>query len=124
MTSLRAASIDHINLQVKDLAKTVAFYRDLFGFELKQDQSKMNSKIIGNDSIKLALYEDPDLVIGDGFNHFGMHIENFDDIVARCTEMNVSMPYGITDWGKSRSVYIVDPNGYEIELSEVQGGGL
>jgi len=28
------------------------------------------------------------------------------------------------DWEKSKSVYIVDPSGYEIELSEISGGGL
>jgi hypothetical protein len=30
----------------------------------------------------------------------------------------------VVAWQKSRSIYIKDPNGYEIELSEVWGGGL
>jgi hypothetical protein len=34
------------------------------------------------------------------------------------------MTYGVVQWEKSRSVYILDPNGYEIELSEIDGGGL
>jgi len=36
----------------------------------------------------------------------------------------MEMPHAIVDWGESRSVYIIDPNGDEIELSERQGGGL
>jgi lactoylglutathione lyase len=31
---------------------------------------------------------------------------------------------GSVQWPKSRSVYISDPNGYEIELAEIWGGGL
>ena len=30
----------------------------------------------------------------------------------------------IVDWEKSKSVYIVDPSGYDIELGEISGGGL
>ena len=122
--TLRASAIDHINLTVKDLEESVAFFRDLFGFEVKEDQPGYNSKIIGNSAIKLCLYEDRALEIGAGINHYGFCIENFDEIVAQCEALGVSMPYGVVDWGQSRSVYIIDPSGYEIELSEVKGAGL
>ena len=123
-TTLRAASIDHINLTVKDLEESVAFFRDLFGFEVIKDQPEQDSKIIGKGNIKRCLYEDRELEIGAGINHYGFYIENFDEIVAQCEALGVTMPYGTVDWGRSRSVYITDPSGYEIELSEVPGGGL
>lgn len=122
--SLKALSLDHVNMTVKDLAESVAFYGELFGFTEKKDQSEDRSKIIGNDSIKLCMYEDPALEIGAGLNHFGFHVENFEDIVEKCESMGIPMPYGVVNWEKSRSVYIVDPNGYEVELSEFNGGGL
>ena len=59
-----------------------------------------------------------------GIVHFGFAINNFEDVVAKCEEMGVAMPFGVVEWEKSRSVYINDPNGYEVELSERQGGGL
>jgi hypothetical protein len=31
---------------------------------------------------------------------------------------------GPIEWEKSASIYISDPNGYEIELSKVFGGGI
>ncbi len=62
--------------------------------------------------------------LGDGLNHFGFYIENFEEIVEKCKSMDIVMPYGVVKWEKSRSVYIVDPNGYEVELSELNGGGL
>lgn len=124
MSYLRALSIDHANMNVRNLQESVDFYSTLFGFELKKDQPEHQSKIIGNDRIKLCLYENPDLVFPKGINHVGFHIENFDEVVEKCKSMEISMPYGVIEWESSRSVYIIDPNGYEVELSEVQGGGL
>ena len=124
MLYLKALSIDHANMNVKNLEESVDFYSTLFGFELKKDQPDQQSKIIGNESIKLCLYELPDLIFTKGINHIGFHIENFDEIVEKCKTLNISIPYGVIEWESSRSVYIIDPNGYEVELSEVQGGGL
>lgn len=64
------------------------------------------------------------MIFTKGINHIGFHIENFDEIVEKCKTLKISMPYGVIEWESSRSVYIIDPNGYEVELSEVQGGGL
>ena len=125
--ALKATRIDHVNMTVKDLDATLAFYQKLFGFTIRKDQHpSYESYIIGNDDIKLCLYEDKDLVVGEGLNHFGFHVDNFDEIVATCKQMGVEMPYGVVEWEekKSRSVYIVDPSGYEIELSEIQGGAI
>lgn len=41
-------------------------------------------------------------------------------------ERNIELAYGggVVLQGKSRSMYILDPNGYEIELVEKLGGDL
>ena len=129
MTALNATSIDHINMKVKDLAESVKFYGNLFGFEIKQDdnpnKTDVPSKIIGNDSIKLCLYEVPDMSPEGGIAHFGFHVDNFSTVISKCKDLGVKVLYGgEVDWEKSKSVYIVDPSGYEIELSEISGGGL
>lgn len=124
---LKVTGIDHINMDVKNLDESVKFYKDLFGFEVIKEQPEQHSKIIGNEKVKLCLYEDPDLkeFEPDGFNHFGFHIENFKEVMHKCTELGVEIFYGgPVKWEKSSSVYIKDPNGYEIELAEVFGGGL
>ncbi|MBW4581795.1 MAG: VOC family protein [Tildeniella nuda ZEHNDER 1965/U140] len=90
----------------------------------QKEQSADRSLIIGNDAIKLCLYEDPEKAKPGGIAHFGLYVQNFSEIVEKCESLGVPMPYGIVNWEKSRSIYIVDPNGYEIELSEVKGGGL
>ena len=125
--NLKTSGIDHLNLEVKNLAESVDFYKNLFGFKVLKDQPEDDSKIIGNDKVKLCLYESSEFKGYEkkGFYHFGLHIENFDDIIKKCGEMNVKIFYGgPVQWEKSKSIYIADPNGYEIELTEIFGGGL
>lgn len=123
--SLRAKSIDHINMKVKDLGKSIEFYEKVFGFEIKREQPEHKSKIIGNDSIKLCLYEDSQMSVDGGIVHFGFNVENFHEIMQICKNLGVKILYdGPIEFERSRSVYIRDPNGYDIELSELQGGGL
>lgn len=129
MGNLKATSIDHVNMKVKNLEKSVEFYQNLFGFEVKQEENPnktdVPSKIIGNDTIKLCLYEVPEMSPEGGIAHFGFNISNFDEIITKCKDLGVEILYGGTiDWEKSKSVYIVDPSGYEIELGQVSGGGL
>ena len=116
-------------MKVKNLEESVKFYHDLFGFEVKQEENPNKidapSKIIGNESIKLCMYEIPDMSPEGGIAHFGFSIENYDNILEKCKEMDVKILYGgPIMWEKSQSIYIVDPSGYELELSKVLGGGL
>ena len=129
MNNLQATSIDHVNMKVKSLEKSVEFYKNLFGFEIKQEENPnktdVPSKIIGNDAIKLCLYEVPEMSPEGGIAHFGFNIANFDEIILKCKELDVQILYdGEIDWEKSKSVYIVDPSGYEVELGQISGGGL
>ena len=123
--TLKVSSIDHINMSVKNLAQSVEFYKNLFGFEIKKEQPEEKSKIIGNDNVKLCLYEDSEMKPEGAIAHFGFHVENFDEIIKTCESLGVKIYYdGPVQFEKSRSIYISDPNGYDIELSEVFGGGL
>jgi len=124
---LKVTGLDHLNLSVKNLDESVEFYNKLFGFRVLKEQPEQNSKIIGSEKVKLCLYEVKDVQISNdsGFNHFGFHVENFSDVIQKCKEMNVEIFYGgAIEWEKSASIYIADPNGYEIELSKIFGGGI
>ena len=124
---LVTTGIDHINLEVSNLVETIEFYKKLFGFEIRKNQPDQNSAIIGNDFVKLCLYEVEGFTKYEkkGYHHFGFYIENFDDILAKCEEMNFQIYYGgVLKWENSESIYIQDPNGYEIELSKNYGGGI
>lgn len=129
MVTLHAKSIDHVNMKVKDLNESVRFYQELFGFKVKQEENPNKigapSKIIGNDKIKLCMYEVPNMSPEGGIAHFGFNIDNYSEILDKCKQMNVKILYGgPIDWEKSQSIYIVDPSGYELELGKIEGGGL
>tara|TARA_R110000772_G_scaffold30532_14_gene75731 strand:- start:801 stop:1181 length:381 start_codon:yes stop_codon:yes gene_type:complete len=124
---LKTTGIDHVNLQVLNLEESCRFWNKLLGFKELEDIPDQNGKIIGTKEAKLALYENVEMEIKEkgGFSHVSFHIENFEDIEEVCVELGLKIKYsGTVQWPKSRSIYINDPNGYEIELSEVWGGGI
>ena len=125
MTHLHANSIDHLNMNVKNLDESVEFYSKLFGFTTLKEQPEEDSRIIGNEHIKLCLYETDGVDGSTGISHFGIHVSNFSEIENKCKEIKIRTKYDAPlEWEKSRSIYIYDPSGYVIELTEVQGGGL
>lgn len=133
MKMLKLKGIDHLNISVKNLDETIKFYRDIFGFEIKEKgvspTSGRDYAIIGNsDRGFLAAYElkDFDSEKRGNINHLGFNIENFDKALDFLEKSNVTIGYGegVIDYPQSKSIYVLDPNGIEIELSENFGGGL
>jgi len=126
---LNITMIDHLNFTVRSFDQTQSFYQKIFGFELLQEGRNMSGdsfKIIGlKGRFALCLSENEEQISEGGFNHFGINIANFDDILPILEKNNVHYQYGgAVDYEKSRSIYITDPDGYEIELSETPVGGL
>ena len=124
--------MDHLNMGVRNIKETEAFYHDLFGFEEKERGVGLDGApfaIIGSpDRVYLCIYEYGDLPIKeDGLyiHHFGFHLDDFDLALKEIRERKIELFYGGgVQQGKSRSMYIHDPNGYEIELVEKLGGDL
>ena len=95
----------------------------------KGDWKGIPWKIIGlKNKAYLCIYEIGDQPLnteGIRLNHFGFHVSDFDTLLAKLQSNNIKINYeGIVQNEKSRSIYIEDPNGFEIELSEAFGGGL
>jgi lactoylglutathione lyase len=124
--------MDHLNMGVRSIAETAAFYRDLFGFEEKERGVGIDGApfaIIGSaDRVYLCIYEYGDLPLNRDnlcIHHFGWYLDDFDLALEELRERKIELNYGaVIPWRKSRSMYISDPNGYEIELVEKLGGGL
>ena len=124
--------LDHLNLNVINLDKSQKFYEDVFGLELKEEgvSSLGNAyRILGKpDSLYLCLYENLEKPQeGPSYlNHLGVNVSNFDEVKDKLIESGIKINYGgsYVEYDLSRSLYIEDPNGIEIEISEVFGGGL
>lgn len=129
--------IDHINFTVKNLDKSSKFYKDVFGFTVFEENTRNGSRyqIIGkSQKAMICLYEATDenfkrVEFGRSrFNHVGFNVEFKDDIIKDLKNKNVEIVYfdgeAIIDYPNSKSVYIRDPDGNEIELSNNLTGGL
>lgn len=122
--------IDHINFNVSNLNQSVDFYKKIFGLEEKESGTSNASgneyKIIGHpEKFYLCLYETSESVKQKGFNHFGVNVDNFEEIVEILDQNNISIQYGgVVDWPQSKSAYIEGPDGEEIEITQYFGGKL
>ncbi|MBT3584539.1 MAG: VOC family protein [Halobacteriovoraceae bacterium] len=129
---LQISGIDHLNLNIVNLDKSIEFYNKVLGFEIKEEGTSPSGSpyaIIGSsERAYLCLYQNLESPLSEDrdkryLNHLGFNITNFDDVKKSLKELgvNIDLEYG---YENSRSIYITDPNGLEIELSEKFGGGL
>lgn len=124
--------IDHINMTVKNLSKSVEYYNKLFGFQVFEegDFRGTHYKIIGlSNKAMLCLYENKELEKeNNNISHFGFNIQFTNNIVEKLEGAGANVRYyngkAIIQYPESKSIYVKDPDGNEIELTEVFAGGL
>ncbi len=126
--------IDHLNIKVKDLKESIEFYQKVFGFEVKEEgvspMSGLKFSIIGlSGKAMLAIYEDPNINPDkSSLAHIGFNIDFNEDMESYLKENGVKINYygdnAVINYPNSKSIYIEDPSGYEIELSSNFGGDL
>ncbi len=139
MTLLPIAGIDHINMCVTDLERSIAFYCGVFGFEIREDHRDLDIfpwVTLGIPNIAyLVLYETDKAATARDMRivHFGFALQpgqRIEDVLARVLKAGIKTrndkhgnPY-LVHYEKSSSIYLSDPDGYEIDISIKFGGGL
>jgi catechol 2,3-dioxygenase-like lactoylglutathione lyase family enzyme len=123
--------IDHLNLSVRDLDETLAWYRQMFGFERREGglcEDGTPWAILQAGDALLCVYEHPErtMVDGDelasrglhGLNHFGLRITDRQAWERTVEREGVEVQYGgPVRWPRSTAWYVLDPTGYEIEVA-------
>lgn len=117
--------LEHVNLTVSDLDRSLAFYRDLLGFRVRWEGRTSEDKPaahVGSDSFYLALFEgDGGPVVMDygrvGFNHFGVVVDDLEAVRGRLAELGAKIHFE-PEYEPGRRFYFCDPDGYEVELVE------
>jgi len=121
---LRPMRIGHVVLKVRDLDRSLAFYRDLLGFRVSGEMSNVMIFLTatGENHHDLGL-----LRVGDqapspvatcvGLYHVAVQLPDMDAVrSAHALLAERGLLKGAADHGVSRSVYTADPDGNEIEL--------
>lgn len=121
---LRPVGIGHVVLKVRDLDRSLAFYRDLLGFQVSGEMSNVMIFLTatGANHHDLALLRVGDqapspLPTAVGLYHVAIQLPDMDalrEAHAALTERGLLK--GTADHGVSRSLYTADPDGNEIEL--------
>lgn len=126
---MQVKHLDHVNLSVRDFQESVDWYGRVFGFELVEDEVTDGVRwgVLRSGDALLCIYEHADFEFLDrferadrklhGFSHFALRIQDAREWLEIARKENLTINYGgeIT-WPHSRSWYIADPTGWEIEV--------
>lgn len=122
---VKPKQLGHLVLRVRDVDASERWYQDILGLHTTKKMEGRMAFMSANDesSHELALMQlgpdapgpEPDRV---GLYHFAWEMESFDDLKAlyrhiKAKDVNIA---GIGDHGISIGVYILDPDGNEIEV--------
>ncbi len=124
----KRASLDHLNLTVRDFTETVDWYGKVFGFELVEQGMDEDGPwgILKNGDSMLCIYEspkraEPDADATESFHkiyHFGLRIRDREDWEKVVREQKLRVYYGgAVRYPRSTSWYVSDPTGYTIEVA-------
>ena len=121
----------HTMIRVKDLEATLDFYRDFIGLK------EVRRKNIGDEAVLVFLADEhetyhieltfnhgtSDYDLGNQFGHLAFATDDLDAVIADVEKRGWWYRKSKPTVG-SKYIFIKDPNGYTIELSEVVGGGI
>ena len=121
---LHPVGIGHVVLKVRDLDRSLEFYRDLLGFRVSSEMSNVMIFLTatGASHHDLAL-----LRVGDsapsptptsvGLYHVAVQLADWEAVkAAHALLLERGLLKGTADHGVTKSLYTADPDGNEIEL--------
>ena len=122
--------LDGIGLFVEDMAAMVRFYRDVLGFEIREDENAQNVYLIKDETL-FMLYRRKDFegmtgrrykyVSGlNGHYEIALYVDTFEEVDLRFKEVVGKGAVPVLEpttepWGQ-RTCYIADPEGNLIEI--------
>jgi catechol 2,3-dioxygenase len=121
---MQPVRIGHVVLKVRDLDRSLAFYRDLLGFRVAGEMSNVMIFLTatGENHHDLALLRVGDsapspLATAVGLYHVAIQLPDWEAVQrAHAVLLDRGLLRGAVDHGVSRSLYTADPDGNEIEL--------
>lgn len=122
--TIRIRALDHVVLRVGDLAKAIAFYRDVLGCkeERRIDSMQLVQMRAGAALIDLIARRSDETAAQPGnMDHFCVRLEPFDEAEIRAHLEKHDVEAGPTESrygaeGDGPSIYIRDPDGNVVEL--------
>lgn len=116
------ARLDHVGIYVRDLEKSLNFYREIFGFpehhRLDTAESRIAFLHVGGGLLELIQRPGaPGIAPGGRWSHVSFQIDNYDGLVSRLERMGLDLRKVTLDDG-SRVAFFKDPDGHDVEIME------
>jgi len=109
--NFKAATIDHVSLQVADLQRSVDFYQKMFGFSVVSQEQARSIMRLGNTRTLVSLNRESPAGIVD---HFAIGIPRFNrDAAARYVRERGATPLE----GNFAGFHVKDPDGIRVQIS-------
>ena len=120
---VRAEGFNHLHINVRNLARSIRFYKEAFGLKVGFSAGKdlifmVPSQAEGH---SLALHQvGPDEPVGmaGGFQHFGfkLDVDDHDRVIKQVEKAGGNLLSRGKHGGQFTYAYVADPDGYVIEL--------
>ena len=109
-TPFKSTRIDHISIQVTDMARSVAFYEKIFGLKVLNEDKENEIVRMGVTRIIVSLHRKPPVGIVD---HFAIAIDDFDReaVTAELAKHGLT-PQQNLDYG----FFVRDPEGVPVQI--------
>jgi lactoylglutathione lyase len=116
----------HTRYRVKDLEKTVSFYRDVLGLqEVRRHTSGRGSQLVffkapqSEEEIEICKFDESGpVVVGPDLTHLAFEVDGLDAFARESAAKGYPLSDGPHPSGSGRIAFIDAPEGYEIELIE------
>ena len=116
----------HTRYRVKDLEKTVSFYRDVLGLqEVRRHTSGRGSRLVflkapqSEEEIEICKFDESGpVVVGPDLTHLAFEVDDLDAFARESAAKGYPLSDGPHPSGSGRIAFIDAPEGYEIELIE------
>ena len=119
---IRAEGFNHLHINVRDLARSIRFYKEAFGLKVGFSAGKdLIFMVPLAEGHSLALHQvGPDEPVGmaGGFQHFGfkLDVNDHERVINQVKKAGGKLVSSGKHGGKFPYAYVADPDGYVIEL--------
>lgn len=116
----------HTRYRVKDLEKTVSFYKDVLGLkELRRQNSGRGSQLVflkapqSDEEIEICKFDESGpVVVGPDLTHLAFEVDNLEKFAKEAAAKGYPLSDGPHKSSSGKIAFIDAPEGYEIELIE------
>ena len=114
----------HTRYRVKDLEKTVSFYKDVLGLkELSRQRSGRGSQLVflkapdSEEEIEICKFDESGpIMVGPDLTHVAFEVDDLEKFAREAAAKGYPLSDGPHSTGSSKIAFIDAPEGYEIEL--------